>query len=108
MKKLTRSMALRRHRKQWRRAAEICREKKIDIITAKRKACKELWPDEEPHSNCWLCEYREQSNMISCTKQCLIKWSNGHCMDSEYDDWNDSYDPEKALIIANLPRRRKR
>ncbi len=60
---------------------------------------------------CPCCEYsiiivKVKGLIDSCKKHCPIKWSDGHCEDSEFGDWLHAETPEEsskcALKIATL------
>ena len=111
---MTKSEAIAGHRAMWNLIAKMIADGKHykDAYTYKCEALKILGIKENLYALCFCCEYDSQKDSYSCNENCIIKWSNTNCDDSEYhrfgcyllgENWKLA--AKLAQIIANLPER---
>lgn len=117
---MTRSQALRKHRKMWRLLAEELlkpENKYKDWADIKETIYYKLKGNEEIYvsTNCFLCDYvKSLTGFLNCNKgTCPIIWGNDkslQCFEAEYDLMEEIENVQEkakiAKIIAELPRRK--
>ncbi|MEG1433244.1 hypothetical protein [Eubacterium sp.] len=110
--KLTKSEAVRRHRKMWNWIADETERRKFKV--EKCDYFKNFVSKDIPFFGCYCCEYLYNLVNCKCLDGCPIDWGNYFggqkpCLESLYGLWELEYDWKKsanlARKIANLPER---